>query len=158
MKIDAHEANKHILNFDEVTPLLLAGNNMCCQVHFEQKLLNTGVRADISLESERIDNPQGVDFFLWLPVKEDAPPKEDQLLIGIRYMKTLVDNNIKTYLHCKNGHGRTGTFLIGYFIGLGKTYEEAFKLVKSKRNAMHLQEAQVSFLKDFEVAHKNYLS
>lgn len=157
MAIDPHEANKHILNFDEVTPLLLAGNNMCCQVHFEQKLLSTGVRADISLESERIDNPQGVDFFLWLPVEEDQAPKEDQLMVGIKFMKALVDLNIRMYLHCKNGHGRTGTFLIGYFIGMGKTYAEAFQLVKSKRPAMHLQEMQISFLKVFESKHRGYL-
>lgn len=58
---------------------------------------------------------------------------------------------IKTYAHCKNGHGRTTTFLASYFIRkLGLSTDEALRLAKERRPSAHLNEVQESFLRGFE--------
>jgi protein-tyrosine phosphatase len=47
------------------------------------------------------------------------------------------------YIHCKNGHGRTSTFLASYFIYKYKiSAEEALKKVFEKRPSGHLNEIQ----------------
>lgn len=64
---------KHIpLEYNQIAERIHLGTNQCCQTYFEESLLKTGIRADISLEQERLDTPfegRG-DFFLWLPVAD----------------------------------------------------------------------------------------
>jgi len=111
--------HKHIkMSYNKINDLLYAGNNMCCQTHFEEELLSKGITTDISLESERLDN--------------------------------LEEQKSKTYVHCKNGHGRTSTFLASYFIRkMGITADEALEIVREKRPSMHLNDIQKDFLRDF---------
>ncbi len=55
---------KHMpFEYDQVTEHIYVGTNQCCIVHFDESLLEAGIRADISLEQERLDTPFGVDFF-----------------------------------------------------------------------------------------------
>jgi len=142
-----------VLDFSQITPLIYAGNNMCCQDMFDKGLLKKGVKADISLEGERIDSPSGVDYFLWLPVKDHYPPTAKQIILGGKFLDGLVKNKIKTYIHCKNGHTRTGTFLISYLIMKGWALKKAFDFINKKRDCTHITKIQMDFLKKFE---KNY--
>ena len=143
------------LSYNKIEDFLYAGNNMCCQTHFEMELLSKGITADISLEAERLDNPYGVKYFLWLPWKEDAAPSIELINLALDMLDDLAKQNIKTYVHCKNGHGRTTTFLASYFIRKMKvTADEALNMVKQKRPSMHLNEIQTTFLRDFEKASK----
>ncbi len=141
---------KHILlEYNQVTEQIYLGTNQCCQLHFEESLLKAGIRADISLEKERLDTPFGVDFFLWLPVADYEPPSQEQLLIGVRTLKELVDNNIKVYVHCKRGHGRSPTLVTAYFILEGLSASKAIKRIRDKRR-IHLRLGQIKVLKEFE--------
>ncbi len=138
---------KHILlEYNQVTEQIYLGTNQCCQLHFEESLLKAGIRADISLEKERLDNPLGVDFFLWLPVADHEPSSQEQLSIGTRMLKGLVDNNIKVYVHCKRGHGRGPTLVAAYFILEGLSAAKAIKRVRDKRR-IHLRLGQIKVLK-----------
>ncbi len=141
---------KHILlEYNQVTEQIYLGTNQCCQPHFEESLLKAGIRADISLEKERVDTPLGVDFFLWLPVADYEPPSQEQLLIGARTLKELVDNNIKVYVHCKRGHGRSPTLVVAFFILEGLSASKAIKRVRDKRR-IHLRLGQIKILEEFE--------
>ena len=144
--------HKHIkLSYNKIEELLYAGNNMCCQTHFEQELLSKGIMADISLEKERLDNPKGVKYFFWFPWEEDTAPSIDLINLALKTLDNLMEQNIKTYVHCKNGHGRTTTFLASYFIRKkGITMDEALVLVNAKRPSAHLNEVQKAFLRDFK--------
>jgi len=144
--------HKHInLSYNKIEELIYAGNNMCCQTHFEEELLSKGIAVDISLELEKFDNPKGVKYFFWFPWKEDTAPSKELIEIGLKTVDNLIERNIKMYIHCKNGHGRTTTFLAAYFIRTkGITADEALKLVKEKRPSTHLNETQRSFLREFE--------
>ena len=148
-----HEHNK--ISYNKIEDLIYAGNNMCCQTHFEMELLSKGITADISLEAERLDNPQGVKYFFWFPWIEDTAPSSELINLALDVLDDLLKQNIKTYIHCKNGHGRTTTFLTSYFIKKLKiTSEEALGSVKEKRPSGHLNDVQKAFLKKFEVSVK----
>jgi hypothetical protein len=140
---------KHIpFEYNQITEHIYLGSNQCCQTHFEESLLKEGIRADISLEEESLDAPYGVGFFLWLPVTDKEPPTQQQLLIGARTIKDLVDNDIKVYVHCKRGHQRSPTLVAAFFILEGMGPRDAIKRVREKRS-IHLTRGQRSALTQF---------
>ncbi|UCD15321.1 MAG: dual specificity protein phosphatase family protein [Candidatus Omnitrophota bacterium] len=139
------------ISYNKISDLLYAGNNMCCQTHFEEELLSKGITADISLEAERLDNPQGVKYFFWFPWKEDTAPALELIDLALKVLDQVLDERVKVYVHCKNGHGRTTTFLSSYFIRKNKmSADEALRLVFEKRPSAHLNEIQKAFLIDYE--------
>src|SRR3990167_8988680 len=88
--------HKHIkLSYNKIEDRIYAGNNMCCQGHFEEELLSKGITADISLEAERLDNPQGVKYFFWFPWREDAAPTLELIELALDLLYDMVKKNIK---------------------------------------------------------------
>lgn len=141
---------KHIpFEYSRINNNIYIGTNQCCQIHFKKILLKKGINADISLEKERIDYPLGIDYFLWLPVKDHSAPTQKQLELGSKAIKDLVSKRMKVYVHCKRGHGRSPTLVIAYFISEGMKYYDAAKLVREKR-AIHLTKLQINALRKFE--------
>lgn len=138
-----------ILEYNYVIDGMYIGTNQCCQTHFDEELKKLGITADISLEEERLDAPFGVDFYIWIPVKNHTPPSPDQLVFGVSVLQKLVSMGKKIYVHCKNGHGRAPTLVVAYLIAEGKSFEEAEAFIKSKRPTIHLQDAQRLALREF---------
>ncbi len=144
------------MSYNKIDELIYAGNNMCCQGHFDVELLSKGITADFSLEAENLDNPQGVRYFFWFPWKENTAPALELINVSLDALDDLMKNNIKTYIHCKNGHGRTTTFLAACFIRKkGVSTEEALSIVKEKRPSAHLNEIQKQFLIEFKKSLKD---
>lgn len=136
------------LEYNYITDGIYIGTNQCCQTHFDEQLKKEGITADISLEEDRLDAPFGVDFYVWIPVKNHTPPSPDQLEFGVSTLEKLVGMGNKIYVHCKNGHGRAPTLVAAYLIRKGKTPEAAEAFIKSKRPTMHLEEVQRKALHD----------
>ncbi len=135
--------------YNQITNYIFVGTNACCTMHFERELIRKGIRADISLEDKRIDQPWGVSYFLWLPTKNHTAPTLTQLRIGVSVLDTLVKNKIKTYVHCLHGHGRAPTLVIAYLISRGLSVQKAIALLKKKRQIMHLEMVQITALQKF---------
>jgi len=142
---------KHIaFEYNKITEYIYIGSNQCCQVHFKKSLLKKGVKADISLEKEKLDAPFGVDYFLWLPVKDHYAPSQKQMILGAKAIKDLVDNKMKVYVHCRLGHGRSPTLVAAYFILEEMTTAEARRKIKQKRKVVHFTKKQIDALRKFE--------
>jgi len=139
---------KHGIDYSQITDQIYIGTNMCCRVDFDKELLSKGIEADISLEENKADTPFGVEFYLWLPTKDQTPPSKEQTKVGIETIKNLIELNKKIYLHCKNGHGRAPTLVAAYLIKeKGMTLEKAVEFIKNKRSVVHLSDLQIQFLK-----------
>ncbi|MBI2591356.1 MAG: dual specificity protein phosphatase family protein [Candidatus Brennerbacteria bacterium] len=147
--MEAHSQNK--LDFNYIADGIYIGTNQCCQTHFDEELKKEGITADISLEEDRLDAPFGVNFYVWMPVKNRAAPKPDQLEFGVLVLERLISMSKKVYVHCKNGHGRAPTLVAAYLVKKGKNPEEAEAFIKLKRPSMHLEEAQREALRNFSV-------
>ncbi len=140
-----------ILEYNYITDGIYIGTNQCCQMHFDEMLLKgEGITADISLEEDRLDAPFGVDFYVWIPIKNHTAPSSDQLEFGVSTLEKLVALGRKVYVHCKNGHGRAPTLVAAYLVRKGKNAEEAEAFVKSKRPSMHLEEIQRAAIRSFK--------
>lgn len=136
---------KHIhppLDFSKITHEIFIGTNACCQAHFDRSLLKKGIRADISLEKERLENPWGVSYFLWLPTRDHTPPTLQQLQVGVAALRELIQQKVKVYIHCKNGHGRAPTLVAAYLVAGGMTPTEAIAFIKKRRRTVHLEPSQ----------------
>lgn len=144
--------HKHIrLSYNQIDDFIFAGNNLCCQSQFDKELLSKGIYADLSLEAERLDNPKGVKYFFWFPWKEDTAPPMELMNLALQVVDDMIRQNIKMYVHCRNGHGRTTTFLTAYFIHKkGVSVDEALAMVKERRPSGHLNGVQEAFLREFE--------
>lgn len=141
---------KHIpFEYNKITKYIYLGTNQCCQTHFKKSLLKKGIRADVSLEREKLDQPAGVRYFIWLPVADHKAPTQKQLLIGAKLIKDFVDNKIKVYVHCKRGHGRSPTLIAAYFILEGISFKNAIRKIREKRD-IHQTIGQLNALKKFE--------
>ncbi len=139
-------------DYSQITDEVFIGTNMCCQFGFSKELLSKGVRADISLEKDRTDAPDGVDYFLWLPTENEKPLTPKALEIGIKFLDFLISNKIKTFIHCKKGHGRAPTLFIAYLVSKGMSVQDAFDLIAAKRSVIHLTEAQKQALDEFKAS------
>lgn len=151
MKNNGHiEHDNLIFEYNEITPLIYIGTNMCCQTHFDAELLELGVKANISLEANKLDTPFGVDFYLWLPTEDLSAPTEDQLELGVTTLDKLIKLKNKIYVHCRFGHGRAPTLVAAYFISQGMSVEDAILKIKEKRSSIHISETQKEALKKFK--------
>lgn len=140
---------KHVqTEYSEIGRYLFLGTNLCCSLH-GAKLRKKGFCADISLEEERVENPREMKFQLWLPVKDHHAPSMEQLFAGTAFLAELQKNKVKTYVHCKNGHGRSPSLVIAYYIFTGMTHKEALAFVSAKRPEIHLWPGQIKRLKEF---------
>lgn len=139
-----------VFEYNQIDDNIFIGTNMCCQTHFKKELLDQGITADISLEEERLDSPFGVVFFCWLPTKDHFPPTLEQLQAGVDFISSLVKQNQKIYIHCKNGHGRAPTLVTAYYISTGLSLKEAVKKIQEKRSVIHIEDPQLEALENFE--------
>lgn len=113
-------SNHKTTEFSQITDCIYLGTNLCCRAMAHIKtILDLGVEADIDLEEERQNETPGTDTYLWLPVKDHQAPTQQQLDAGVALIDSLVKNQKKLYIHCKNGHGRSPTLLSAYFISKG---------------------------------------
>ena len=143
---------KH-LEFSQIDKYILIGTTICCRAHFE-KLIKAGMKADIDLQEEKMDNPSGVTSFLWLPTIDFTPPSQAQLKIGSHFIKDLVSQKMKCYVHCNEGHGRAPTLVAAYYIySQGLTPRQAVNKIRKRRPAVNPNKKQ---MKALEIFYKKY--
>ena len=138
------------LDYHKITEYIYIGTNQCCQTHFDERLLKKKIRADISLEKNRLDVPFGVDYYLWLPVADHKAPTARQLELGIAMLRFCVKHRIPVYVHCKQGHGRAPTLVAAYLMTTGMKAAQAISYIKKQRPITHLNPIQVNALLRFE--------
>ena len=138
-------------NYNKITPHIYLGTNMCCQLHFDKKLLQKGVKLDVSMEGEKVDRPYGIAYYLWLPTRDHTSPSMQKLHMGVHCMHMSIQAKEKVYVHCKNGHGRGPTMVAAYLVRhKGMTAAEAFAYIKKRRPEIHLEKTQMNRLRAWE--------
>ncbi len=71
---------------------------------------------------------------------------EEEIVPIYSYIDQLLEDGKKVVVHCKYGQARSGTFLAGYLIYKGLTYEKALDEVM-KKGFLPQTEPQLTFLK-----------
>jgi protein tyrosine phosphatase len=139
------------LDYNYIDDGIYMGTNQCCTAGLSEVLKKEGITSDISLEEDRLDEPRGVSQYIWIPTANHGVPTADQLSFAIQTLEYLVKTKQKVYLHCKNGHGRSSTYISAYLIKTrGYTQEQALDFIKKHRPTAHMQDVQVQYVKEFE--------
>ncbi len=135
------------MEHSQIDAQVFIGTNACCTHHFKWNLLNKGVTCDISLEGESIDQPFGVDCFVWLPTPDHAAPTIHNLRVGVAALDEMLKQGRKVYIHCKNGHGRAPVFYAAYLVlKRGMDPKSAWEAIRASRPEAHLEAVQEAFL------------
>lgn len=140
-----------IFEYSKITDYIYIGTNMCCQGHFKSSLIKKGIKADISLEEKKLDQPFGVDYYLWLPTKDHKAPTSKQLKLAVSFLKELKKQKVRCYVHCQRGHGRAPTLVAAFLISEGMKVEEAVNFIKKRRGTIHPNKKQISALRKFKL-------
>ena len=87
---------------------------------------------------------------LYYPIKDYSIPTDiPKFNRLIEVILTLLTQKSNVLVHCHGGHGRTGIVVVGCFIRLGKTTNDAFAIVNKVRSVIDTDE-QFEFLYDYE--------
>lgn len=149
--MDSH----HKLDYSYITPFIILGSDLCkgytCPSHSEE-FKKLGIKTEVNLEIEH-DEPVApeLEIYLRIPTINNTAPTHDQFIIATDAINQSVHSKKISYVHCRNGHGRSTTVIAAYFIRFHHmTPEEAMSVIKEKRPVVHLEEVQLFALKQFE--------
>ena len=147
------ETKKHArleFEFSKITDQIYIGSNQCCVLHFKKELIQKGIHADISLETNKIDAPFGAEYYLWMPVRDHFSPTMKQFEVGTKFLNELIESGEKVYVHCQHGHGRAPTLVAAYLAWYKHmSAEKSFALIKTKRPKAHPNARQMDGVKKF---------
>lgn len=114
-------------------------------------LARQGITADLNLRSEFDDAAHGIapDAYLWLPTPDDHAPTLCQLNSGVTFIRQVIEQGGKVYVHCASGVGRAPTMAAAYLISTGMGVEEALDLIRRVRPFIKLTPPQLALLEQF---------
>lgn len=94
-----------------------------------------GFTASINLQSEFSDADKGLtlESHLHIPCIEYESLANEKLLEGVSFLHLQVKQNRKIYIHCREGVSRAPYLLAAYFVSLGYSVEESYKLISRQR-------------------------
>jgi len=84
-----------------------------------------------------------------IPFSMADPIPAEEFLAVYSYIDELLESGKKVVVHCKYGQARSGTFLAGYLIYKGLSYDDALNRVTSKGFSPHT-DYQIKFLRELE--------
>ena len=84
-----------------------------------------------------------------IPFSMADPIPAEEFLAVYEYIDELINRGKKVVVHCKSGQARSGTFLAGYLIYKGLSYDKALDRVMKKGFSPHT-DYQIKFLKELE--------
>lgn len=101
---------------------------------------------DLTAEFEDPAPIRSKDSYRSFPILDASIPSEDELEAAVG-----AATSGRTYIHCAQGHGRTGLFALALLIHRGRieTAEEGIDLLKSLRPAINLNREQSGFIEHY---------
>lgn len=133
----------------EVTPQLFVGPQ------FKQKgwrrLEKWGIMGVVNLRREFDDLTLGVNIprYLHLPITDDTAPSIEDLTRGVEFIREIIKDGGKVYIHCGAGVGRAPTMAAAYLVTLGDTPQQAYDRIRAVRSFIRPTGVQREQLQNF---------
>ncbi len=96
---------------------------------------NLNITAVLNLRFEHDDARYAIvpDTYLYLPVKDNTPPTQEQLWQGVAFISAQIEQGGVVFVHCGVGVGRAPTMVAAYLVSTGLTVAEAWALIRKVR-------------------------
>jgi protein-tyrosine phosphatase len=123
-----------------------------------ESIKEQGISAIVNLCGEycdlhQIEDKSGFQVF-YLPIPDECAPEVEEMEKALLWMDEILGRNEKVLVHCRFGIGRTGTFLMAYFIRKGLSMNAAEKKMK-KTGAVPARYCQWKMLRGYKKKVKN---
>ncbi len=128
--------------FNEVSDQLVIGRRLLKQ-ELQQEFDHY---VDLTAEFQETAHIRNRESYLCFPLLDGGVPDADSLL---KFLSKLSEG--RTYIHCAQGHGRTGLVALAYMkqVGMIEGYEEGIAILKEVRPALGLNATQTRFITQF---------
>ncbi len=142
-----------IMKYCQITPQIFIGSQY--NQFGKRKLESLGINGDVNLRIEFDDAAHNLalEHYCHLPTIDDHPPTFEHFRQGSDFIRQIVADGGKVYIHCAGGIGRAPTMATAYFISQGYTLPEAIALIKKSRPFIKIMPPQMEQLKQFEANH-----
>jgi len=139
-----------IIKYSQITPHVFVGPQY--RMAGKRKLEQLGISADVNLRIEFDDAVHGLALphYCHLPTIDDDAPSLEHLRQGVDFIRRIVTDGGKVYIHCAGGVGRAPTMAAAYFISQGMSVDEALALIRKSRPFIKIMPVQLAQLKHFE--------
>lgn len=140
-----------VLRYCPITPQLYVGGQMNAQGW--RWLAAQGLSAGVNMRSEFDDAAHGItpDAYLWLPTHDDHAPTLEQLHTGVAFIRQVIEQGEKVYVHCGSGVGRAPTMAAAYLVSTGLSTDQAWALIRRTRPFIKPTRPQLAALEEFAV-------
>ena len=149
---------------NEVMPDVLLGGLACSDWRHAEELHGTGVTAVLSL----VEPAENTPTWAAIPVKPEewdalgikyrclatpdhAPPSPPSLRAACEFIRTVLDEGGRVYVHCTAGRGRSASVVAAYMVASGhaETVAAAVEMLQHSRPIVYLNEPQLASVQDF---------
>jgi protein-tyrosine phosphatase len=141
-----------IMKYSRITPEIYVGPQF--RELGKRRLESLGINGCVNMREEFDDRTHGLALanYCYLPTPDDHAPTLAQLEQGITFIRQIVREGGRVYIHCHGGIGRAPTLAAAYFVGQGLTLDEAILLIRRSRPFIKIMPAQMEQLRQFETA------
>jgi protein tyrosine phosphatase (PTP) superfamily phosphohydrolase (DUF442 family) len=138
-----------VLRYSSVTPQLYVGGQI--NARGWRWLAARGLTADVNMRSEFDDAAHGIapQAYLWLPTHDDHAPILDQLRTGVSFIRQVIGQGGKVYVHCASGVGRAPTMAAAFLVSDGLSPDQAWALIRRVRPFIKPTPPQLDALQQF---------
>ena len=139
-----------ILQYSRVTPHLYVGSQF--NARGKRMLEQQGFTGCVNMRIEKDDAAHGLALtrYLHLPTIDDAAPSIEHLHQGVEFIRAIIADGGKVYIHCGAGVGRAPTMAAAYLISEGNTLDEALALIRKGRPFITITPPQMEQLREYE--------
>lgn len=142
------------LRFSQVRPNLYVGPQFGASgMRFLQ---SQGIDACVNMRIERDDAAYGLALprYLHLPTIDDDAPSVEHLDRGVEFIREVITDGGKVYIHCGAGVGRAPSMAAAYLIAEGHSLEEALAEIRAVRPFITITAPQMRQLQAYEARYR----
>jgi protein-tyrosine phosphatase len=136
--------------FSYIAPYLIIGGQPARRRW--KKMFASGVKGVINLRDEynyELKVKFGDIKYLYLPTIDNEAPAAHHLADGVSFIREIIREEGKIYIHCWEGLGRGPTMAAAYLISTGMTPEEAWTEIRKVRPFIRPTRKQIEQLEIF---------
>lgn len=138
-----------ILKYSKITDNLFVGPQY--NANGKRHLQKHGINAVVNMRIEKDDAAYGLapERYCYLPTIDDTAPSEAHLDEGVRFIRSVVSNGGKVYIHCGAGVGRAPTMAAAYLLTQGHSLDQALALIRKARPFIYIMPPQMERLRSY---------
>jgi hypothetical protein len=143
-----------LLQYSRVTPQLYVGPQF--NARGKKVLELDGVTGCVNMRKERDDAAYGLALtrYLHLPTIDDASIDPQHIEQGIDFIRQVINEGGKVYIHCGAGVGRAPTMAAAYLVAEGHSLDVALAMIRKVRPFITITPPQMEQLRRLEANHK----